>query len=191
MFADAFWLHFSREGRGRFVRGPGFALGSITAMVGSPAADSPPSDPRQNLVVCHGFALTFALWWASPSPPSPSQHWPWPGGATVLVTLLWIETNAAFQSHLASNGARALGGFTSSLLLLFAFGYAVVWCSAEQRSRCPVCPGDQGTPLRRWAWRSPSVWRLGTAARAPGSGWTPRGRSVPVRRRCVFSKPGQ
>jgi hypothetical protein len=184
-FADAFWHRFSREGLGRLVRGPGFALGAIAAAAslaglasgGFPATRALwgafravrfdlPSDPRQDLVVGHGFVIAFAIVvgisLAVIARPALAQAgWRYTSffcartaASTLLVTLLWIESNAALQARLVSNGARALGGFTASLLFLFAFGYAVVWCSAEQRIRCPVCLRRLELPVRIGSWGS-------------------------------------
>ena len=75
--------------------------------------------------------------------------------AMVSAALIWIEGGAALRAHIENWQIRAIGGgIVFTLLFLAVFGYAVMWCLADQRQRCPVCLRRLAMPVRMGSWAS-------------------------------------
>lgn len=70
-------------------------------------------------------------------------------------SLLWIEGGHALRSVVASEGFRiGIAGFGLAIVFIVGFGYAVLWCIADQRSRCPVCLHRLVMPVTMGSWAS-------------------------------------
>ena len=72
-----------------------------------------------------------------------------------ILPLIWIELSAAVYSALPESGFRAiLTGLVFTLIFIAGFGWAVWWCFADQRRRCPVCLQLLAMPVTMGSWAS-------------------------------------
>jgi hypothetical protein len=70
-------------------------------------------------------------------------------------SLLWVEGGHALRSQLTREGFRfGIAGFGLGLAFIFSFGFATLWCIADQRARCPVCLRRLVLPVRLGSWAS-------------------------------------
>ena len=73
----------------------------------------------------------------------------------LLVTLVWIEGGTALRAHIHNGALRIYGGAIGlTLLFIFVFGCAFVWCFDDQRRRCPVCLRRLTMPVTIGFWGS-------------------------------------
>lgn len=113
------------------------------------------------LPVGFGIVAGAAIVWA--------KAWtlPWRGwryalffGAKTLATpagivVVWLEAKAALAAHISHTGLRVL--FASLILrlaLIAVLGWAIGWCFADQRRRCPVCLARLSLPVPLGSWSS-------------------------------------
>ena len=73
----------------------------------------------------------------------------------LIGSLIWIEAGRALFSFLASQGFRYyIPAMYLAAAFVIGFGFAVLWCIADQRRRCPVCLHRLILPLAQGSWAS-------------------------------------
>jgi hypothetical protein len=133
----------------------------------SPAGGIPAAAWGRDMLFAHAFPLAFAfavglaLVATAPRPflRRGWRIWAFLAAKTacvmVVVPLVWIETGAAIRALMPRDSPQAaLVGLLSTLILIFAFGNALLWSFADQHKRCPVCLERLVFPVSVGSWAS-------------------------------------
>ncbi|MFN7938034.1 MAG: hypothetical protein U0R19_32190 [Bryobacteraceae bacterium] len=115
--------------------------------------------------VAHAFVLTLAAaiaLHAVLNQPNAVHGWLsalFLGAKTILgmvaLTCVWMESAAALHRFLLPHEPWwILSRLFSTLLFLFASGWAMLWCVSDQRQRCPTCLHRLATPVSLGSWAS-------------------------------------